>query len=234
MHIFIYNGRRSADFGLILSGEDTWKKPMPDFERRQIPGRNGDLILSNKRYQNVDITYHVGIKRNFDRNFSALMDFLLKEPGYHRLEDSYHSDYYRIAVLDREVSPKLSTLNHSGTFDLVFSCKPQQYLKSGERKQILNGSGTIYNPTAYEARPLIRIYGSGVLLVGGETVTVSNNDQYIDLDCEMEDAYRDTLNMNQYVELGSGEFPVLVPGNNSITFGSGITRAEIIPRWWCL
>ena len=234
MHIFLYNGRSSSGFGLVLSGEDTWKKPLPDFERRQIPGRNGDLILSNKRYNNVDITYHVGIKRDFDGNFSSLMNFLLKEPGYHRLEDSYHKEYYRMAVLDKEVSPELSALNHSGSFDLAFSCKPQQYLKSGERKQILTESGTIYNPTAFEARPLIRVYGSGVLLVGGETVTVSNNDQYIDIDCEMEDAYQGTLNMNQYVELGSGEFPVLSPGNTSITFGSGITRTEIIPRWWCL
>ena len=234
MHIFIYNGRSSADFGLVLSGEDTWKKPLPDFERRQIPGRNGDLILSNKRYANVDIKYRVGIRRNFDSNFSAFMNFLLKEPGYHRLEDSYHMEYYRMAVLDKEVSPELSALNRSGSFDLVFSCKPQQYLKSGEKKQILEGSGTVYNPTSYDAKPLIRIYGSGVLLVGGEAVTISENDSYIDLDCEMEDAFRETLNMNAYVELASGDFPVLTPGNNTITFGSGITRAEIIPRWWCL
>ena len=49
--------------------------------------RNGDLILSNHRYSNVEVTYHVGIKRNFDRNFTSFMNFLLKEPGYHRLED---------------------------------------------------------------------------------------------------------------------------------------------------
>ena len=234
MHTFIYNGKKSQDYNLILSGEDTWKKSMPDVERMQIPGRNGDLILSNHRYSNVELTYHVGIKRNFDRNFTSFMNFLLKEPGYHRLEDSYHPDYYRMAVLDKEISPKLAYQNYSGSFDLTFSCMPQQYLKSGEKKQVLNGSGIIYNPTAYGSKPLIRIYGSGVLRVGSETVTVSNNDNYIDLDCEMEDAYRDAMNMNRYVELGGGDFPVLSPGNNTITLGSGITRAEIIPRWWCL
>ena len=234
MHIFLYNGKKSQDFNLVLSGEDTWKKSMPDVERKQIPGRNGDLLLSNHRYNNVEITYHVGIKRDFDTNFTAFMNFLLKEPGYHRLEDSYHPDYYRMAVLDKEVSPQMNTLNHSGIFDLTFSCMPQQYLKSGERLQVLTGSGTVFNPTMYDAKPLLRIYGQGRLTIGNEQVVVTENDSFIDLDCELEDAFRDTVNMNQYLELSSGDFPVLLPGNTSINFGSGITRVELIPRWWCL
>ena len=234
MHIFLYNGRSSQDFGLILSGEDTWKKSMSDVERMQIPGRNGDLILSNHRYSNVEVTYHVGIKRNFDRNFTSFMNFLLKEPGYHRLEDSYHPDYYRMAVLDKQISPKLAYQNYSGSFDLTFSCMPQQYLKSGERLQVLTGSGTVFNPTIYDAKPLLRIYGRGRLTVGDEQVTVTENDSFIDLDCELEDAFRDTVNLNGCIELSSGDFPVLKPGSTSITFGSGITKVELIPRWWCL
>ena len=234
MHTFIYNGKKSQDYNLILSGEDTWVKSMPDVERMQIPGRNGDLLLSNHRYSNVEITYHVGIKRNFDTNFTAFMNFLLKEPGYHRLEDSYHSDYYRIAVLEKEIRPKMGFQNFSGTFDLTFSCMPQQYLKSGERLQVLTGSGTVFNPTMYDAKPLLRIYGQGRLTVGDEQVTVTENTSFIDLDCELEDAFRDTVNLNGCIELSSGDFPVLKPGSTSITFGSGITKVELIPRWWCL
>ena len=85
MHKFLYNGKSSEDFGLILSGEDTWGRSMPDVERMQIPGRNGDLLLSNKRYDNVTITYHVGIRSNFRVNYTAFMNFLLNHPGYHRL-----------------------------------------------------------------------------------------------------------------------------------------------------
>ena len=234
MHIFLYNVTSSQDVVLILSGEDTWKKSMPDVERMQIPGRNGDLILSNHRYNNVELTYHVGIKRNFSQNFTAFMNFLLREPGYHRLEDSYHPEYYRMAVLDKEISPKLAFQNYSWSFDLVFSCMPQQYLKSGERLQVLTGSGTVFNPTMYDAKPLLRIYGRGKVTVGDEQVTVTENDSFIDLDCELEDAFRDTVNLNGCIELTSGDFPVLKPGSTSITFGSGITKVELIPRWWCL
>ena len=234
MHIFIYNGKSSSDFGMVLSGEDTWKKPLPDFERMQIPGRNGDLILSNNRYNNIEIKYHVGIKRNFDSYFSTFMNFLLKEPGYHRLEDSYHPDYYRMAVLNKEVSPAPAFMNYSGTFDLEFSCMPQLYLKSGEWMQVYHVNDKVYNPTAYDAKPLLRIYGQGRLTVGDEQVTVTENDSFIDLDCELEDAFRDTINLNGCIELSTGDFPVLKPGSTSITFGSGITKVELIPRWWCL
>ena len=48
------------------------------------------------------------------------------------------------------------------------------------------------------------------------------------------EAYRGSLNMNQYLELPNNEFPALTPGSNQISFGSGITRVELTPRWWCL
>ena len=73
------------------------------------------------------------------------------------------------------------------------------------------------------------------LVVGSTTITVASNAlSYIDLDCELEDAFRDTENLNSCLELESNDFPVLPPGNTSITFGTGITKVELIPRWWCL
>ena len=81
MHRFIYNGRNSRDFGIVLSGEDTWRKAVPDLERKQIPGRNGDLVLSNQRYNNVKLSYHAGIIHDFEKNYTALSNFLLSNPG---------------------------------------------------------------------------------------------------------------------------------------------------------
>ena len=232
MHHFIYNGKSSADFNLVLSGEETWKKPMPDIQRIQVPGRNGDLLFSNNRYQNVDIVYHIGIKRDFHITFSAFMEFVLSVPGYHRLEDSYHPDVYRMAYVSKECAPKLSALNNSGSFDLTFSCKPQCFLKSGERQMTITDTSEIYNPTLFDARPLLRVYGTGRITVGDEKVIIRENDSYIDLDCDLEDAFRENENMNGHIDLETGGFPVLNPGNTRIIFGMGITQVDIIPRWW--
>ena len=56
MHQFIYNGQSSWDLGLVLSGEDTWVTPVPELEHISVPGRSGDLLLSNRRYGNVELT----------------------------------------------------------------------------------------------------------------------------------------------------------------------------------
>ena len=101
-HEFIYNGMNSRDYGLKISGEDTWTRPQPDVKRISVPGRNGDLIQLGNRYQNLDITYHCGIVKDLRTNFDAFNARLLSEPGYHRLEDSYHPEYYRLAVFESD------------------------------------------------------------------------------------------------------------------------------------
>ena len=63
---------------------------------------------------------------------------------------------------------------------------------------------------------------------------VTECDEYTDIDCELEDAYKDSVNKNGCLILSGGEFPVLQPGTNGIIFGAGISRIELIPRWWCL
>ena len=234
MHIFIYNGKSSQDFGLAISGEDTWGKAKPDVTRTKVPGRNGDLLTLNQRYDNVDITYHVGIRRRFGVSFDAFMSFLLSDPGYHRLEDSYHPDHYRLAFVENEVKPKPGARNYDGIFDLKFTCKPQLFLKSGERMIEFTANGSIFNPTLFPAKPLLRVYGTGQVGIGGETFHITAADGYTDIDCDLEDAYKGTANKNGCLQLSSGEFPTLAPGDNGITLGSGITKVEITPRWWSL
>ena len=43
-----------------------------------------------------------------------------------------------------------------------------------------------------------------------------------------------SVNKNGCLILSGGEFPVLQPGTTGIIFGAGVTKIELIPRWWCL
>ena len=233
-HRFIYNGKNSRDLGLVLSGEDVWKTAVPDLEFTSIPGHNGDLLISNNRYKNVDITYHVGVKRGFPLKYADLLNFLLADPGYHRLEDSYHPEYFRIGVFAADVNPQPGALNHSGTFDLTFNCKPQKFLKQGERIITLTESGSVYNPTLFTAQPLIRVYGTGEVTIGQNSFQLTENNEFCDIDCDLQDAYHGPENRNGTLVLTVGDFPVLKPGENIVVLGTGITKVEITPRWWCL
>ena len=201
-----------------------------------VPGRNGDLIINNKRYQNVDVVYHCIIKKNFSANYQSLCTHLLKSPGYHRLEDTFHPDHYRLAVFDSPIEPEMLALNKHGTFDLKFSCKPQMWLKTGETAVTFTSGANLTNPTAFFAKPLIRVYGSGDVSVAGRTVHVTNSTySYVDIDSELEECYYGTNNCNAMVTLKTNnEFPVLNTGSNWIGLGSGIARVVLTPRWWTL
>ena len=201
-----------------------------------VPGRNGDLIINNKRYQNVDVVYHCIIKKNFSSNYQSLCTHLLKSPGYHRLEDTFHPDHYRLAVFDSTIEPEMLALNKHGTFDLKFSCKPQMWLKTGETAVTFTSGANLTNPTVFIAKPLIRVYGSGDVTIAGRTVHVTNSTySYVDIDSELEECYYGTNNCNSLVTLKTNnEFPVLNTGSNWIGLGSGIARVVLTPRWWTL
>ena len=234
MHQFIFNDINTADYGFAVSGEDTWERSIPELDRVTIPGRSGDLVISGNRYANVEVTYLLGIPDGFAEAYDDYIAALLSSPGYHRLEDSYHPEHYRLGFLSSEIKPKVSRQNRVGTVELTFSCKPQRFLKAGEQTVALTSSGSIYNPTRYAARPLLRVYGTGELGVGSETITISSADGYTDIDCELQDAFKGIVNCNSNILLSSGEFPTLPPGTSGVSLGNGITRIEITPRWWTL
>ena len=223
------------DFGVYISGEGTFNAPERDYEVTSIPGKNGDLYFDNHRYKNVKLTYPAFIVRNFEASLSAFRSFLLSCSGYQRLEDTYHPDEYRMAVFTGTLEPSMEGRLRQGKFDLPFDCKPQRFLKDGEKRITLTSSGKIHNPTYFEAQPLIRVYGSGVLQVGDTAVTVKENTYpYIDIDTEVMNARYSAADCNGFIEIPTVDFPTLHTGDTGISLGSGITKVEVTPRWWRL
>lgn len=163
-----------------------------------------------------------------------MKSYLLAQIGYQKLADSYYPDQYRKAYyaggLDVDAWPTLD----AGQFEITFNCKPQRYLTSGDSTTSFTASGTISNPTQFESHPLIRIYGIGSATINGVTVTISDADTYTDIDCELMDAYKGSTSKNAFVSFSGVDFPVLSPGSNTITLGTGVSKIDITPRWWVL
>lgn len=234
INYFTYDGVSSRDFGVFISGDSVFDAAPRSIQTVVVPGRNGTLTLDNGRFENVDLVYPAFIYDQFRANVEGLRNFLLSAAGYRRLEDTYNPDTYMMARYVSGLSVETTQLRKQGRFDLTFDRMPQRYLKSGEDPVEFTASGEITNPTRFKARPLIRVYGTGTLGVGTETITITTNPGYIDIDCEMMDAFYGAVNCNRYITLSSGEFPTLAPGYNGIEPGSGITRVIITPRWWIL
>lgn len=131
---FVIDGVSSKNWSMVVSGDSTFSTPERDAERISVPGRNGDLIIDNGRWNNVDVTYNdCFIRGNFTKTFGDFRRFLGTRQGYVRLEDTFHPDEYRLAN-PKSVNVNLLGVKYgSGAFDVTFNCKPQRFLKSGEK-----------------------------------------------------------------------------------------------------
>ena len=239
MKQFVFNGVGSASMGLAITGSGTYNAPERDLETISIPGRNGDLVIDHKRYKNIPVTFPVSICDDFAAYAEGVRAWLLKSGGYQRLEDDYDPDHFRMALCKGPLSFSTDFQNRIGECSITFDCKPQRFLKAGERAITAENGGYINNPTGFPALPLITVYGSGSgnLRVHGCRVEIKELDEFLTLDSEMEEAYTATASGSRKYCNGSisaPEFPVLRPGARDISWDGGITKVEIIPRWWTL
>ena len=229
-------GQPSDTLGVVIERYPVRILPQKSFNTTRVPGRNGDLLQLEDSWENYQQEYEIYIsaeKPGLVRAARAVAEWLQAPRGYQRLEDSYEPDVYRMAFYEGSGEIE-SILNRFGRATIEFSCKPQRFLKSGEAAKELTAAGTLTNITAFDALPVITVYGSGAgtVTVGDITVTISEINGYTVLDCELMDAYKGTANRNPYVT--AAEFPKLVPGVNSISFSGGVTSLSIVPRWWTI
>lgn len=230
MEYLTFNGLRSSDYGVFISGAGTFPAPEYDETRVQVPGRNGDLLFDNHRFKNHTISFPAFIREDFADAYRDFINAFKSQTGYRQLTTSYDRGYFRYASFAGAVTPEPGPANRSGHFTLNFYAKPQRFLTAGNQNTTLTGSGSITNPTAYASRPLLRVVGTGTLTVNGTTVTINSAGSYTDIDCDIQDCFRGSVNCNGNVSIS--DFPTLSPGANAIVLGAGITSVRITPRWW--
>ena len=231
----LIDGIPSTDFGVYTTDAGVYNAPERKVKFVDIPGRNGSLVYDEDSFENITVRYPAIIHEHYEDNFAALRAFLLSRKGYIRLEDTFNPLEYRLGVYHEAIEPKTTVGHKMGSFDIVFNCKPQRFLKIGEALTTIPRSPSIMiNPTRYKAKPLIRCYGSsGTITINGIAVTVTGCTNYVDLDCDLMESYEGSASRNSTTTLTNGLFPVLDPGENTITF-SGFSSVAIIPRFFMI
>ena len=156
---FTFNGRTASSFGVQLAdNSEWWATPERDIEHISVPGRSGDLLIDNGRFNNLEITFEVN-RLTDGRALSSLINWLALNPGYQRLSVSDDTDHYRMASFEGMTQPVFGQLKKNATVSLAFNCKPQRFLVADEA-----GITKAYGDTAYEftnygddAKPVIRL-----------------------------------------------------------------------------
>ena len=172
-----FDNANSGTYGVYITGEAVYNAPEKDVEMIEIPGRNGAFALDRGRFQNIEVTYPAGIFADNEADFAqAVSDFrnlLCSKQGYCRLTDDYNSGEYRMAVYKSglEVTPAML---QAGEFEIVFDCKPQRFLVSGESKIAVSSGDDVTNPTLFDSHPLLEVTGYGNIDIGADEIEVHN------------------------------------------------------------
>lgn len=230
-----FAGKSTNEFGIWISGESTYGAPERNIQSQEVAGRNGNLLFDMGNFRNISVRYPAAIKRDMPSRFRDFVNFAGSQVGYQRLEDTYHPYEYRMARFISKMSVDTAGyMNRSGQFTLEFDCKPQRFLKSGEEAIEFTQNGILYNRTEFETKPFLRVYGSGAgtVGIGSNTITISAISEYVDIDCEIMDAYKGAINCNSMVSFTNDI--VLKPGNNNIAKSGNISKVVITPRWWII
>ena len=198
MGIITFNGTSSTAYNLNVEICPVYPVPERVIEKVSVLGRNGDLLFDTGAYQNVEQRYQIwfdGRSTSFQEQARAVAMWLYSTKGYCRLEDSYDPDVYRMATISKKTDLK-NFMNLMGRGELVFDCKPQRFLKSGETEITMAGSSPgapwTYTNNYMRTKPLFIVTGNGTVCQyysqAGEPVqgfTVSNNSGttlYVDSD----------------------------------------------------
>lgn len=231
-HFFTLDGVSSEDYGVYIASANMMDAPKRDYDEVAIPGRSGTLLYDNGRYSNGTLTISAYIHDHIRERAQASRSWLLSHHGYIRYEDTLHPDEYRMVYVSSGFEIDESD-RKGGSFELTFGCKPYRYIKEGEESIALTASGQIYNRYPLASHPLLRVYGYGTIKVGSGSITIASGaGEYIDIDCDIKDAYRGSLNCNSYITVT--DWPTLPAGLSDIVLPSTISKVEITPRWWTL
>ena len=230
-HTLTFNGISLSDFNCYYDGSQLWRKPERLVEKLSVVGKNGDLIIDQGSYSNIQRPIRCFITDHFVKNYNSLLDALTQIEGYGRLESTEEPDVYYMASFVDEIQPDLWQFNEKGVFTLNFDFKPQKWLKSGEIAIPITTSLSITNPSNQIALPLIEVQGTGAITINSSTLTLANNTSTTVIDCETQDCYEGTTNRNSDLTIVGG-FPVLGK-TNSISY-TGFTSVKLKPRWWRL
>lgn len=175
---FTFAGQYSGTYGVYIQEPAVFDAPERDVEMIAIPGRDGELVLDKGRFHNIEVTYHCALpassgQADFISGVASFRNMLASKVGYQRLSDDFNTSEYRMGAFVNGLS--VNSVNvESGTFDVVFNCKPQRFLTSGETATAVSSGGKVTNPTLFNARPQLQVTGYGSIDMGGSTITVGN------------------------------------------------------------
>ena len=230
---FVWKGEDCRGRGILLSAPVPIVKPEERVQHVTIPGRPGELTLTEgdgiyqSYIQTVSIVMEGAFRINEIQNW-------LKGSGY----VTFHGEPQRkqqARVIGAVTLTKHSRRSDWWEGEVQFYCEPLKENLTEATETITSSGSTVMNLGDVPARPLLQVTASGTTVVvaaGGNelTITGATSSRVYYIDCDAQIIWH--IESNEIVvdtQLSSGNFPVLQKGLNSVT-GSGWSSIMVTKR----
>lgn len=232
--MFIYKGKSNKDMHLRVLNDITFASPRRDVNVVQVPGRHGDLIMDNGRFESVVRSVPCRVESTVGSNVESLIsdinNWLVNDGGFHELEWENDPDFKYLARVNGGVISR-RILSHFGETTIDFRIHPIKYLKTSLVERPVTSGTNVSNLFNIEAKPIIRIVGGGAI-----TINIGENELVLDgisggciIDSEAQ-TITDLEGRITLFERMRSPFPVLKPGNNVISWSRNDIEIFVTPR----
>ena len=225
---FTWNDTRCTDYGIHVSEQPPLMIPSERATYTNVPGRSGSLttLEGDDVYDDLVLTATCFV---LDAARIPEIAAWLKGSGMVTFSNRQGGFYY--ARIANQISfEKILRGNPHRSFVVNFRCKPFWYAENVEPITLTTSGTAVNNPGSVFSEPVITVFGSGdiTLMVGLTIVELEGVSDSITLNTPLIEAYKGTASINSSM---SGDFPILTPGMNAVSWSGGVSKVEIQPNW---
>ncbi len=204
-----------------------------------IPGRNSPLTKWDGSYLPIEFELSLVLKATNPEQAIEEYNWItaqLQEPTYEMANFYFDPNYY-YRVRFSEISLTYQTQYIEGVpFKAKVECSPIKFNLSGIYPQDVQNNSFLFNLSQVEAKPLIEFEGEGdvELNFNGNLFSFKElQDGKYGFDAEMGEVYQ--ILDDKYLSIGtkyhSRELPILIKGQNAISWTGNIHQMQITPNW---
>jgi len=240
--MFTYKGKSSKEMHLRVLNDISFSSPSRDVNMIQVPGRDGDLIMDNGRFESVIRSIPCRLApppgTDVEQLINEINNWLIDNGGFHEFKWNHDPEFKYLARVEGDVVSQ-RMLSRFGKSTIDFRLHPIKYLETSLEESIGVTNGTVVvNPFAIDAKPIIRIVGhipgreedeDTIINIGGRPLRLRG----ITDGCIINSETQTITSLDGRVTLFSqmrSPFPVLKPGNNQVTFSASGIQVLITRR----
>lgn len=226
---FEWNGRRCTEYGIHVSEQPPLTIPEERSKQTKVPGRPGSLTTLEGDDVFDDLMLTATCFLGDPYQIPAIASWL-KGGGTVSFANRPGGFYYA-RIANQIPFEKILRGNPHCSFAVNFRCSPPfRYIADIPAVEITDSMSFIENPGTVYSEPIITVYGSGEisLMVGMTIIELMGIEDSITLDSTIQEAYSGDALANAKM---NGDFPILLPGRNAISWEGDVSKVVIQPNW---